>query len=178
MSFEEILQFLDSRKNLLDGVVLSGGECTMHKGLESFIREIKNRNLLVKLDTNGSNPQILNKLIKAKMIDYVALDFKALPDQFYFVTQSDLFNKFEKSLELLISSDLPFEVRTTVHTKLIDAQTVEQMMNYLKKKNYRGIYYVQNFLNNTPTLENLECDHQKLSLEDIHSEGLEVVIRN
>ncbi len=178
MSFEEILQFLDTRKKLLDGVVLSGGECTLHSGIESFIREIKKRDLLVKIDTNGTNPQILQKLIQANLIDYVALDFKALPDQFYFITQSDLFNKFEKSLELLVSSDLPFEVRTTVHAKLIDAHSIQQMMAYLKKKNYKGIYYVQNFLNDTPTLENLEYDYQKLTLEDINSNALEVVIRN
>jgi pyruvate formate lyase activating enzyme len=178
MSFIDVLKFLDTRKNLLDGVVLSGGECTLHSGITSFIREIKNRDLLVKLDTNGSNPQILYKLIEEELIDYVALDFKALPDQFYFITQSELFNKFEKSLELLISSDLTFEVRTTVHAKLINSQTLRQMMSYLKKKNYHGVYYVQNFMNDTPTLENLEYDYQKLTPEDIQFGELEVIIRN
>ncbi len=73
---EEILKYLDSRKGWIEGVVISGGEPTLQNGLERFIEKIKERNLFVKLDTNGSNPQILKSLLEKKIIDYVAMDVK------------------------------------------------------------------------------------------------------
>jgi pyruvate formate lyase activating enzyme len=78
MSYDEVYGFLDTRRGLLDAVVLSGGECLMHRSIESFIIELKKRNLLVKIDTNGSYPLVLSKLINEQLIDYVALDFKAM----------------------------------------------------------------------------------------------------
>lgn len=178
MSFEKVLSFLDTRINLLDGVVLSGGECTIHPGLESFIHEIKQRNLLVKIDTNGSNPLVLEKLIQIKAIDYVALDFKAMPDQFYSITKSGLFNEFEKSLQVLISSSIPFEVRTTFHSGLIDAQALQNMVTYLETKNYRGVYYIQNYLNDTSTLDNLDNDYARINPAILNSDSFEIAIRN
>lgn len=103
-------------------MVLSGGECTLHADIIPFIVEIKKRNMLVKIDTNGSKPKVLEKLLNDKLVDYVALDFKALDRNFYSVTQSDLFGKFEKSLNILNSGLIPFEVRTTVHSTLLNTE--------------------------------------------------------
>lgn len=178
MSFEEILQFLDSRKNLLDGVVLSGGECTMHQGLESFIREIKNRNLLVKLDTNGSNPTMLKKLIRNHLVNYVSLDFKSLREYFYKVTRSDLFNKFERSLELLIESELPFEIRTTIHSNILNKDMIQEMILFLEQKKYRGIFYLQNVLNNCETLGNVGNDYKRIAAGEFSSTQFEIKVRN
>ena len=102
LSFEKILSFLHTRKNLLDAVVFSGGECLLHKNILSLIEEVKKMGFLVKIDTNGSKPEILQQLIKNKWIDYVALDFKAMPSHFEKITQSKLFLPFEQSLQLLI----------------------------------------------------------------------------
>lgn len=178
MSFEEILQFLDSRKNLLDGVVLSGGECTMHQGLESFILEIKNRNLLVKLDTNGSNPTMLKKLIRNDLVNYVSLDFKSLREYFYKVTRSDLFNKFERSLELLIESQLPFEIRTTIHSNILNKDMIQEMILFLEQKKYRGIFYLQNVLNNCETLGNVGNDYKRIAAGEFSSSQFEIKVRN
>lgn len=177
-SFEEVLPFIDSRKNLLDGVVLSGGECTMHAGLIPFINEIKKRNMLVKVDTNGSNPKVLEKLLSANLVDYVALDFKSLAKNFYHVTQSDLFTKFEKSMNILISSSCSFEVRTTFHSNLLALEELNDMILYLGNKKYKGIYYIQHFLNHCETLGDVGNDCRRVLVEDLKSDLVQVVIRN
>lgn len=172
ISFEKALGFLRSRKNLLDGVVFSGGECLLHKNIIELITEVKKIGFLVKIDTNGSQPKVLKTLIENQLIDYVALDFKALPEHFEKITQSTLFSAFEKSLHLLLESRLPFEVRTTVHSELIREKDIQLMIAYLENKKYSGTYYIQHFVNDVKTLGKLghsfrELDSQKLSTSKI-----------
>lgn len=155
ISFEKALAFVRSRKNLLDGVVFSGGECLLHKNILELIAEVKKMGFLVKIDTNGSQPKVLEELINRQLIDYVALDFKALPSEFERITQSSLFEPFEKSLQLLLQSQLPFEVRTTIHSDLIPEKDLRKMIAYLENKNYAGNYYLQHFVNGVQTLEKL-----------------------
>lgn len=178
LSYDEVLEFLDSRKNLLDAVVLSGGECTMHTRLEEFIRNIKQRQFLVKVDTNGSNPGMLARLVQHKLLDYVALDFKGLSDRFYKITGSDHFRKFERSLDILLQHDIPFELRTTVHSKLLDDMYIKKMTDYLKHKGYNGRYYLQSFFNDVPTLGDLENDYSTLPLELLQDNGIDVCQRH
>ncbi len=173
ISFEKTLAFLHSRKKLLDAVVFSGGECLLHKNIIELIIEVKKMGFLVKIDTNGSKPNILKTLIEKQLIDCVALDFKALPEHFEKITQSVLFSPFEKSLHLLLESPLPFEVRTTVHSELLTEKDIQQMIVYLEKKNYTGNYYIQHFVNDIKTLGKLghsfrELDSQKLSTSKIN----------
>ena len=73
---EEVIDYLEKRKNLLDGIVISGGEPTVQCGLVNFIERVKKIGLLVKLDTNGSNPAIIKRLIDEGLVDYVAMDIK------------------------------------------------------------------------------------------------------
>lgn len=178
LGYDDALKFIDRRKGLLDGVVLSGGECTLHKNLSGFIKQLKFRGLQVKVDTNGSAPVVLEKLIRDNLIDYVALDFKAMPSQFQNITQSNLFSKFEKTLLLLLNSAIKFEIRTTVHSKLINEDELLRMTKYLSDKGYRGNYYIQHFINDATTLAPLEAslkftDAQKFSLP-----GIELIFRN
>jgi pyruvate formate lyase activating enzyme len=178
MTYDEVIRFLDTRKDLLDGVVLSGGECMIHSGLENFMLQIKERNMQIKIDTNGSHPKVLKNLMNRNLVDYVALDFKGLVEDFYHITQSHFFRAFEETLELLIDSTLSFEVRTTVHSNLIGNQQLEKMKLYLESKKYRGKYYLQAFLNDVPTLGNMENDYQHLNLHNLSSKLLDVVVRN
>ncbi|MBK8954025.1 MAG: anaerobic ribonucleoside-triphosphate reductase activating protein [Saprospiraceae bacterium] len=177
LSYEEALEFLKSRKNLLDAVVLSGGECTMHIRLEEFIHKIKDMHFLVKIDTNGSHPRLLSKLIRENLIDYVALDFKALQDRFFKITRSDHFKDFEKTLELLVSSKIPFEVRTTVHSEFLDQDYLIRMARYLKNKSYSGTYFLQSFFNDIPTLGSLKNDYKSIPAEFIQNAGLQIEVR-
>jgi pyruvate formate lyase activating enzyme len=162
VSFEKVLSFLQSRKNLLDAVVFSGGECLLHKKILSMIAEVKKMGFSIKIDTNGSRPEVLQELIRNQLIDYVALDFKAMPSSFEKITQSNLFLPFEKSLHLLIESGLPFEVRTTVHSDLINENQLRTMVDYLERNNYEGDYYIQFFVNDVPTLEKLGYSFREL----------------
>jgi len=155
VTFPEAISFLRSRKGLLDGVVFSGGECLMHKTIIEQIRAVKAMGFLVKIDTNGSRPDVLKQLIAEQLIDYVALDFKAIKEQFQKVTQSDLFLAFEQSFQLLQKSGIPFEIRTTYHSELISIEELQEMMVYLETNQYSGNYYLQFFRNNVQTLVDL-----------------------
>ncbi|WP_433831026.1 anaerobic ribonucleoside-triphosphate reductase activating protein [Flavobacterium anhuiense] len=177
IDFNKVLSFLKTRKGLLDGVVLSGGECTLHKNIIDFIKEIKAMGFEVKIDTNGSNPKILNSLIHNQLIDYVALDYKSLPHTFKQLTQSGLFLEFEESLSLLIRSNIPFEVRTTFHSSLISENDFVKMIAYLESKNFEGNYYVQHFMNNVPTLSKLDDSNKKIQLKDFSTSKIKVIFR-
>ncbi len=177
ISFDQALHFLDQRGTLLDGVVLSGGECTLHKGLPGFTAKLKQRGYSVKIDTNGSAPLVIEKLIQAGQIDYVALDFKALPHAFKKITVSDLYRNFEQSLNILLRNNIDFEVRTTVHSNLITKEDLEKMALFLEQSGYTGNYYVQHFVNDTPTLGDLPHSRKILTAEDFSSSGIPVIFR-
>ena len=100
--FSEIFSFLKTRRNLLDAVVLSGGECLIHKDIIPFIKLVKSLGFLIKVDTNGSQPKVLEKLIKEQIIDYVALDFKGTKEKFFAITKSDFYSQFISCFEFPI----------------------------------------------------------------------------
>ncbi len=177
-SFEDVYLFLSKRKNLLDAVVLSGGECTMHQHLHDFISKIKAMGFLVKIDTNGSNPSLIKTLLSENLIDYVSLDFKAPKNKFQQTTQSNLYAGFEDTLELLVASDIQFEVRTTFHSELLSANDLKEMATHLKAKNYNHTFYVQQHINNTATIGNIGKSINDLHTEMFADEVLDVVVRN
>lgn len=144
--------FLRSRQGLLQAVVFSGGECTSHHTLIDLIKTAKKLGYLVKIDTNGSHPEVLSYLIQKKLVDYIALDFKGMDDNFEHITMSTLFEKFKISLELMVLSNLTFEVRTTIHTALTSKDQLQKMIRFLEDHNYSGTYYLQKTLNNVETL--------------------------
>jgi pyruvate formate lyase activating enzyme len=156
LSFSEALRFLESRRGLLDAVVLSGGECSLHKHLPEFITEIKRMGFLVKMDTNGSKPGLLRYLIQKHLLDYVALDFKAPKAKFKSITTSEFYLHFRESLRVLLSSGIAFEVRSTTHSQLLDQNDLEDMVELLNDEGYTGNYYLQNFRNGAETLVELE----------------------
>lgn len=178
ISFQEAIQFLKNRKQLLDAVVFSGGECLLHKKSISFIAEVKKMGFLIKIDTNGSHPKVLEKLIQNDLIDYVALDFKAMPENFEKITQSKLFVPFEKSLLLLLGSGIQFEVRTTVHSELLKKNDIQQMISYLGNIGYSGNYYIQYFRNEVPTIEKLGHSFKDLENENLSTEKIKVHFRS
>lgn len=178
ITFSETISFLKTRQGLLDAVVFSGGECLMHKNIVQQIQEIKAMGFLVKIDTNGSNPAVLKQLINKKLIDYVALDFKATKEKFQEITQSDLFQPFEKSFEILLESTIPFEIRTTYHSDLISNLEMNEMVRYLDAKKYTGNYYVQSFKNNVATLWNLNSSVRIKENEFSSASNFNVIFRN
>ena len=178
LTFQHALDFLTTRKNLLDAVVFSGGECLLHKKAIDFIATVKKMGFLVKIDTNGSKPKVLQALLDQQTIDYVALDFKSIPKDFEKITQSDLFAPFEQSLELLLKHSVAFEVRTTIHSDLISKEALQEMIAYLEQKGYQGTYYIQYFVNDTTTLATLEYSQRTFHPEELSTSTIQLVVRN
>lgn len=169
-NINQILTFLEKRKGLLDGVVLSGGEASIYAGLIDFAHQVKQMGYAIKLDTNGTRPDMIVKLLKNNLLDYVALDYKAPPEKFKKVTGIDKFKDFENTLDILCTQDkIPFEVRTTVHTTLMNEADVSAIIHDLDRKKYSKIFYVQNFCsdNNRPTLGFLKDQERPLNIKQL-----------
>lgn len=142
----QIDSFLKSRIKLLDGVVLSGGECTLSKDLPLFIKYLKEFGYKIKLDTNGSNPVLLEKMLSDNLLDYIALDYKAPKSKFANITKWNHYEIFHKSLEILCSNNVAFEVRTTIHTDMLDQHDIEEIIKDLTECGFSGTYYLQNYI--------------------------------
>lgn len=125
MDDTELLAFLEKRKGLLDGVCLTGGEPLLQKNLPELMRKIKAMGYCVKLDTNGSFPQLLSELIDHDLVDYVAMDIKNSPDRYAETVgreQLDL-ESVKESVTLLLQGKVDYEFRTTVVSQLHDADS-------------------------------------------------------
>lgn len=127
--FEEIISYLKSRKGLLDAVVVTGGEPTLMNDLENKIRQIKELGYKVKLDTNGTNPELLEHLIKEKLIDYVAMDIKNSPAKYALTAGCQKVNldKIKQSIAILKSSGIRYEFRTTLVKEFHDFSDIPEI---------------------------------------------------
>jgi len=167
---EEVMAFLHKRQPLLDGVVLSGGEASAYPGLPDFIKKVKKLGYDVKLDTNGLRPDIIEDFLKQDFLDYIALDYKAPPEKFKKVTGVDKWSFFNQTLDLLCAQNkVPFEVRTTVHTGLMNEDDVNLIINDLDHRGYKQDYFVQNFCsdNERPTLGMLPDQNRVLDIDSL-----------
>lgn len=146
ISEEEIFDFLKKRKKYLDGVCITGGEPTIHKDLPDFIKKIKEMNLLVKLDTNGTNPEIVKKLVDEKLVDYISMDIKTGFSKYSKLTNANVdIGRIEKTIQIIKDSNIDYEFRTTVIPGFYDEEDIKEIKEKLKgaKK-----YYLQEFLPN------------------------------
>lgn len=158
LSEADVLDFLRRRIKLLDGVVLSGGEATAWPGLIAFTVQVKAMGFAVKLDTNGLRPDVVARLLAARLVDRIALDYKAPSGKFRAVTGTSAYRKFSATLDLLCTQQVvPFEVRTTVHHTLLEEQDVLDIAGDLAARGYCGNYTVQQAIAGAdrPTLGNL-----------------------
>jgi len=159
ISEREFFKFLRSKKGLLEGVVICGGEPTTNNDLPKFIKRIKKMGYLVKLDTNGSNPEMLRRLIDKNMIDYVAMDVK-YPRERYPKRK-----EIEKSIEILKQGKINCECRTTVVPSVLDKKDILKIVQWIS-----GVpkYYLQNFRPEKtidPKFEKIKPYPQKYLLE-------------
>jgi pyruvate formate lyase activating enzyme len=111
----EIIKYLENRKGYIEAVTVTGGEPTLQKDLIDFLTDIKALGLLVKLDSNGSTPTILDRIIKMGLVDYIAMDIKAPLYRYSDVSNSPIKGEvFQHSIKLILDSGLPHEFRTTI----------------------------------------------------------------
>jgi len=158
---EEINKFLLERKEFIDGICMSGGEPTLYADLPSYFKEIKNKGFLIKLDTNGTNPKLLEDLLKFRLIDYIAMDIKSSLDfDCYYkaagIKDKILLEKVKDSITLIMNSETDYEFRTTVVPVLHTEENIIEIAKYISgaKK-----YVLQNF---SPLERTLNPSFQKI----------------
>lgn len=154
---EFVFAHLEKNRLLLDGLVITGGEPSVQPDLYSFIRKVKALGLLVKLDTNGSNPEVLKQLLEAQLVDYVAMDIKsALTKEDYSTSAGVVFsskklNNIRESIRYIIDSGIEHEFRTTVCSELISPEHIKSILPELKGAKR---YYLQRYHNTEKIFEN------------------------
>ena len=143
-SNEEIFNHLHEKSKVLDGVCITGGEPTLHKDLPEFIKQIKDMGLLVKLDSNGTNPDMISSLIDEGLIDYVAMDIKHSKAKYNSIACMNHFDltPIEASVSLLIEGKIDYEFRTTIMKECHELTDMEEIGQWLAGAK---AYYLQSY---------------------------------
>ena len=146
----EVLEYLEKRKNVLDSVVISGGEPTLNPDLPVFIKEIKDMGFKIKLDTNGTNLSMLKNLIENQLIDYVAMDIKNSLEKYNITTNTNTHWNIKDTIEYIMNCGIDYEFRTTLikqyHTQE-DITKISELIKGAKK------LFLQKFVNNENCLQ-------------------------
>lgn len=133
MPWEMVEGYLRENSDFLDGVVITGGEPTLNEDLPDMIRKIRKLGLKVKLDTNGTNPDVLEDLVRSKLLDFVAMDLKApLDHQYSQLVGADVdLDAVKRSIHILMTSGIDHEFRTTVVPHYLNPGDVERMAAFI-----------------------------------------------
>lgn len=151
MQEEELLSFLQKRQGILDGVCITGGEPTLNPGLKPMLQRIKALGYAIKLDTNGSRPDVLRQLAEEGLVDYVAMDVKNGPEQYATTVgvPGVKLERVEQSLRFLIGGGVPYELRTTLVQQLHDEASILAMGRWLASlvpEKQPEVLYLQSFV--------------------------------
>lgn len=149
---EEVFDYLQHRKGLVDAVCVTGGEATLQPGLADFYRRVKDMGYVTKLDTNGLRPDVLEDLLQNGLLDYVGMDIKNSPEKYAMTTglkDVDL-GKINQSMRMLIDSGIDFEFRTTI---IKEFHTYEDMAKIADWVDGGKRYYMQKYKDNDGCIE-------------------------
>jgi pyruvate formate lyase activating enzyme len=162
---DDLFAFLSSRAGKVEAVVITGGEPTIHSDLPELIKKIKALGYLVKLDTNGTNPEMIEKLLKEKLIDYIAMDIKNSSDNYEnTVKVKTNLENIKKSIKIIMESGLPYEFRTTIAPGLIRKENMEKIGEMIEGA---SLWYLQNFKKDTALLDESLQTAELLSLANM-----------
>lgn len=152
MEWDVVRDFLISRVGILHGVCITGGEPTLHNDLTDYLAEIKDLGFLVKLDTNGTRPEILVDLVDGGLVDYVALDVKNSPQQYDTTIGIKDFEivPIATSIEFLLSGGVDYEFRTTVVQEFHDEEGLLELAKCIRGAKR---YYLQTFVDSDQVLQ-------------------------
>lgn len=180
---ERIIDFLSRRKNILDGIVFSGGECTLWGNkLKEDMRYVKELGFDIKLDTNGSNPGMVKTLLDEGLLDYVAVDIKthfAAMSKFCSVNTEKYLENLTRTMELLASSGIIYETRTTVHPDVTSEEDISILCKELKEKFDIKNHALQFFFSGPETLDSsLSQNPRFFDMDKVEHEGMSLELRN
>jgi pyruvate formate lyase activating enzyme len=140
----EVLDFLNTRKGKLDALTITGGEPTIHDDLTPFIKKIKKMKFAVKLDTNGSQPQVIKTLLDEKLLDFIAMDIKAPLEKYKSVVKVPVnYDLIKESIKLILKAKIPHEFRTTIVESQLDEKDILQIATLISGANS---YVLQKFV--------------------------------
>jgi pyruvate formate lyase activating enzyme len=145
MEEDEFYKFLDKREGLLDGVAITGGEPLLRTGMVDFIKGIRSRGFLVKLDTNGNHPDRLKEFVSEGLLDYVAVDVKNNKERYgetVGIPMLDI-SKIEETISFLLEGNVPYEFRTTVLRQFHDADSFKGIAEWIEGAEH---YFIQSFV--------------------------------
>lgn len=142
-----VFDFLKQRQGKIDAIVVSGGEPTLQKDLITFFMKVKELGFLTKLDTNGSNPDILLNLVNSNLVDYIAMDIKSPLEKYSNVVGRNVdILKIQESIDILMQCGVDYEFRTTVVKSQLSINDFEKIGHLLSGAKR---YYLQKFVNKT-----------------------------
>ncbi len=178
-STDSFFDFLKKRVGKLDAVVISGGEATLQPDLIEFVKRIKDFGYLVKLDTNGYKPEIIYRLLENSLVDYIAMDIKAPLDKYAFITNVDIdVVKIKESINLIMSSYIDYEFRTTVLKKQLDYIDFNKIAKLIKgaKKYFLQKFVVQSeILDESLNKEETYTDEEFKKIKEMLQQFINVV---
>lgn len=176
ISEQDVLAFLRRRRGILEGVCITGGEPTLQNDLEDFIRRVREMEYLIKLDTNGYRPQILRHLLEEELLDYVAMDIKASKERYGIACglAGVELNRIEESVELLKTSSIPYEFRTTVVKGIHSPEEFTAIGRWLQGSR---AYYLQNFRDSGQVMQPGFAEFERAELEEMRESVAQYVPR-
>lgn len=138
-----VLDYLNKRRGIIDGLCITGGEPTLQKDLDKFIIKCRETGVKIKLDSNGTNPDILKSLIDQNLLDYVAMDIKNCKEKYSITANASIdLTKIQESIDILESSNVDHEFRTTLVNEFHTIEDIEKIAQWLDGTNK---YYLQKF---------------------------------
>lgn len=166
LSEEEFFDFLKERVGKLDAVSITGGEPTLQYDLIEFIKKIRDLGFFIKLDTNGTNPDMLKEIIDQKLVNYLAMDIKAPFSKYEEITKMPVnIEKIKQSVEMIKSSGIDYEFRTTLVKKLLSPEDIEQIGRDIAGAKQ---YFLQKFVS-TKTVDEKVLNEETYSEEELEN---------
>lgn len=162
-SEKKIISHLNQRKNILDGVCITGGEPTLHKDLPEFIAKIKDLGFFVKLDSNGTNPDMIKSLVYNGLLDYVAMDIKHSKEKYNTIASMKSFDlkPIEESVDFLKEGHIDYEFRTTIMKECHTADDIVSIGEWLQNAQ---AYYLQSYKESEQVINPVFSPHSRETL--------------